>query len=313
MNPVITVIIPCYNSERFLRQTLDSVLQQTYTDWEIIAINDGSDDGTQDILAEYGERYPEQIRFYVTENRGVSAARNLGTTHARGIYLQYLDSDDLLLPESLGRKVAVLEETGADVAYCNWQRLHVDVEGEMVCRSIEDVSPDVEAAISAGFWCPPVCLLYSRKNHDNIGGWKTHLKTCEDSRYMMDMAFSRAKFVHIPEVLAQYREYPESFSKRDRTAFTKDHFLNLSEIEDHWREHGTLTKVRKRAILKAYFWEATYFYDVERDFFEKIYARIKRLEPHFVPPSTVKMRVMSFLLGYRQAEAIASWQRTIFK
>ncbi|RLB60286.1 MAG: glycosyl transferase family 2 [Deltaproteobacteria bacterium] len=313
MNPIISVIIPCYNSERFLRQTLDSVLQQTYTDWEIIAVNDGSTDGTQDLLDEYRERSPEQIRFYVTENQGVSAARDLGTTHARGKYLQYLDSDDLLLPDSLSRKVAVLEETGADVVYCNWQRLDVDVEGEKVCRSIEDVNPDLEAAILADFWCPPVCLLYRRSVYDQVGGWSSHLKTCEDSWFMMNAAFNQARFVHIPEVLAQYREYPESLSKRDRAAFTKDHFQHVSETEDRWREHDSLTEVRKQALLKAYFWEATYFYDVERDFFEKIYNRIKHLEPHFVPPSTVKMRVMSFLFGYRRAEAIASWQRAFLK
>ena len=96
----ISVIIPVYNVEKYLRRCLDSVLNQTFSDWQAICVNDGSPDASDKILAEYAARDP---RFVVVtkENGGLSDARNAGMEHATGEYIMYLDSDDFIHPQTM--------------------------------------------------------------------------------------------------------------------------------------------------------------------------------------------------------------------
>lgn len=111
----ISVIIPAYNSEMFLAQTLDCLLSQTLRDIQIIVVNDGSTDSTAEIIASYAEKNNNIVSVY-QQNSGVSAARNNGINHAEGKYTLFLDSDDLLSPDSLEQVYNKLEETGADMA-----------------------------------------------------------------------------------------------------------------------------------------------------------------------------------------------------
>src|SRR5262245_43774421 len=110
--PHVSVIIPYFNAQRWIGDTVRSVLAQEGLTREIILIDDGSSDNG---AKEVARVYPE-LRLVRTENQGPSRARNLGTTLARGRYLQYLDADDLLAPGKLGTQLAALENTGADVA-----------------------------------------------------------------------------------------------------------------------------------------------------------------------------------------------------
>ena len=124
---VVSIVIPCYNSARFLADTLESAFTQSYPHTEIIVIDDGSTDGTPELIRSYGDR----VRAEFGPNRGASAARNRGTELARGEFIQYLDSDDLLTPDAIARRVAALQRSGADVAYSDWERL-VEIEAERV-------------------------------------------------------------------------------------------------------------------------------------------------------------------------------------
>lgn len=110
---LVSIVVPCYNAERFLVETLDSAFAQTYPHTEIIVIDDGSTDGTAELIRSYGGR----VNAEFGPNRGASAARNRGTALARGEFIQYLDADDQLLSDAIERRVAALQETGADVAY----------------------------------------------------------------------------------------------------------------------------------------------------------------------------------------------------
>src|SRR6476660_3095578 len=110
---LVSVVVPCYNAERFLAETLQSAFIQTYPEIEVIVLDDGSTDGTADLIRSYGDR----VRAEFGPNRGASAARNRGTALALGEFIQYLDCDDLLTPDALERRVDVLKKSGADVAY----------------------------------------------------------------------------------------------------------------------------------------------------------------------------------------------------
>lgn len=96
----MSVIVPAFNAERYISETLDSVLAQTHRAYEILVIDDGSTDGTPKILNQYLER-TDRLRVLSQSNRGSAAARNLGVAHARGEWLAFLDSDDIWLPTKL--------------------------------------------------------------------------------------------------------------------------------------------------------------------------------------------------------------------
>lgn len=117
--PKISVILPVYNAEKYLGQTLDSLLSQTYRDFEVIAINDGSSDGSFGILSEYAAR-DSRIRVIDKENSGVSDARNVGIGEARGEYVAFIDADDIYAHEYLELMYRAAEDSDADVTVCDY-------------------------------------------------------------------------------------------------------------------------------------------------------------------------------------------------
>ena len=118
LQPKVSVIIPCYNSERFLRECLDSVVGQTLHDIEIICVDDGATDSTPDILCEYAEQ-DDRIRILTQENQYAGVARNNGMDVATGKYLSFLDSDDFFEPVMLEKMYDKCEEDVADICVCS--------------------------------------------------------------------------------------------------------------------------------------------------------------------------------------------------
>lgn len=115
--PRVSVVIPTYNAAAMVEEAIRSVLAQTYGDLEIIVIDDGSTDNTEEVMRRFGE----QVRYFKQENQGVSAARNFGIKQARGEYIAFLDSDDLWLPEKLAEEVPWLErDPQLGLVYCDW-------------------------------------------------------------------------------------------------------------------------------------------------------------------------------------------------
>lgn len=125
MEPLISVIIPVYKVENYLRRCVDSVLAQTYQNMEILLIDDGSPDECPKICEEYAVKDP-RIRVVHQENKGLSGARNTGIGQAKGAYLSFLDSDDIYSPyflESLYRAISAYD---ADISQCRWEYMHGD-------------------------------------------------------------------------------------------------------------------------------------------------------------------------------------------
>lgn len=117
--PKVSVIIPTYNRSRYVTQAIDSILTQTYKDYEIVVVDDGSTDNTREVL----EPYMDKIRYIYQENTGVSAARNLGIREAKGEWIAFLDSDDRWMPRKLERQMRLVNSNGVNVCFTNviWQ------------------------------------------------------------------------------------------------------------------------------------------------------------------------------------------------
>lgn len=118
--PLVSVIMPAYNAEKYIEKAIMSVVNQTYTNWELIVIDDGSKDSTSEIVEKLAKK-DKRITFYANErNMGVARTRNRGFDLAKGEYVALLDSDDIWLEEKLEKQIGVAQKTGVDIIYCSY-------------------------------------------------------------------------------------------------------------------------------------------------------------------------------------------------
>ena len=119
--PSVSVVMPAYNAEKYIEESITSVINQTYTNWELIVIDDGSKDNTAEIVKQFAEK-DKRITLYLNEkNMGVAKTRNRGFDMAKGEYIALLDSDDIWLPEKLEKQLKLAEETDAEIIYCSYE------------------------------------------------------------------------------------------------------------------------------------------------------------------------------------------------
>ncbi len=316
-DPLISVVIPCYNSEQFIGETVESALAQTFKNYEVILIDDGSTDKTPEILKSFERQ--ERIRVVYSRHRGASAARNEGTQFAKGEFFQYLDSDDLLPEEALAKRVQVITQSHADVVYSDWQRFKVSASGEMqkleiVTGTIEQIHSDPQIAVFTDFWAPPAALLYRRNIVEKIGGWNESLPVIQDARFLLDAALHGARFARCPGVGAYYRQHDSgSVSTGNPVLFLKDCMKNALQIEKWWSEHGGISDERHRALLKVLGYVARSSFEKAPPLFDETCEVLERLEPGYLPARPVALYFASKMLGYRRAERVALCYRKIKK
>ncbi len=167
----VSVIVPVYNVRRYLAQCLDSILDQTFTDFELLLIDDGSEDGSGTICDAYAAK-DGRVRTIHQENAGASAARNRGLDEARGQYVMFVDSDDYIDPDCLERALSDIRDSHADL-YISGLVVETFEEGRIVCEEIKaakgkrmygvkDFLNDMDIFYPNGCINPPVCKLYER-------------------------------------------------------------------------------------------------------------------------------------------------------
>jgi len=132
-NPTVSVIIPTFNRAHLIGKAIKSVLNQTYRDFEVIVVDDGSKDNTKEIIRSFTDKRIKYFKKY-KENRGISVARNIGIKMARGKYIALLDSDDEWLPEKLGKQVQLLQNKSSEVGVvCSWSYT-IDEKGNYISK-----------------------------------------------------------------------------------------------------------------------------------------------------------------------------------
>jgi FkbM family methyltransferase len=300
------VIIPCFNAREWIGEALRSVLDQGVADLEVIVVDDGSTDGSPDVVA---REFPD-VRLVRSDHQGPSAARNLGTMLCSGEFIQYLDADDLLGTGKLERQMCALVESGADVAYGDWSELAADnasKKARVVARRIEG---DPQIALFTDFWCPPAAYLFRRGIVERVGGWRRDLPVIQDARFVLDCALHGGQFVYCPGEAARYRVHATgSVSTRDPREFRRDCLRNALSVEQWWQAHGGVNRERKSALIKVYGGVARGSFDADRATFESACQALERLEPHYAPRRPRSLRLLARLGGYRRAEALASRYR----
>lgn len=115
----VSIIVPVYNVEKFIRKCLDSLVNQTLKDIEVIVVNDGSPDNSQKIIDEFVKKYPKKVKSFIKENGGQGTARNLGLKHAKGEYISFVDSDDYLSTDALEKMYNIAKKENSDIVICD--------------------------------------------------------------------------------------------------------------------------------------------------------------------------------------------------
>ena len=177
-DPLVSIIIPAYNYALFLPFAVDSALNQSYLNTEVVVVNDGSRDETHEVAQSYGER----IRYIHQENQGLSAARNSGIREANGEYLVFLDADDILKPNMVEQSLDTLRKLGSDFAVVAHLPEMIDREGVVIGKSWGFPKGDVEVTcldllIQNRF---PTIVLALKRVFNEVGGFDPDLKASED-------------------------------------------------------------------------------------------------------------------------------------
>lgn len=205
-NPLVSIIIPAYNARRFIGESIDSALNQTYSNCEILVIDDGSTDDTRAFLQ---HRYGDQIRYIYQENQGRGAARNYGLHLARGKYIQFLDADDLILPDKIRMQVMFLEaHPEYAAAYCHALFFFEDDPDHPSDHPRQEsyCSGDIlEREILEPFLLP-IMILVRRTWVDKVGGFDETLRSNEDWDLWLRIAHAGGLFAYmLGEPMALYR------------------------------------------------------------------------------------------------------------
>lgn len=239
--PTVSICIPTYNRKGYLRETLDSILAQTYKDYEIVIVDDGSTDGTVDMIKEL--RVP--IVYYWQENSGDAAARNKLIELAQGKYISFIDSDDLLLPDAIERMVEVLEAEAEDViAYGSYFR--IDQDGKLYGRSREKLyGGNITKYLFQAILVHSCGSMFPRKILEDSMAFNTSLKVCSDYDLWLVLSM-KYRFIALPEPTFKRRRHLGNLS----SGSFENCLTELQVLERFYYEKGGDKVVPKRLAMR---------------------------------------------------------------
>jgi len=191
MPPKVSICIPTYNRKDYLKEALESVFAQTYKDYEVVIVDDGSTDGTEEMIKNAGY----DVRYYWVNHKGQSAARNKLIELAQGRYITFLDSDDLLFPDIVERLVDIIDSYGPNVfAYGSY--IGIDEKGNDVRKKRLKLPSGNIVTELFEFICVPSCgTLCAKKIYEEAGGFDTSLRRC--AMYKLQLQLS-LKYDFVP-------------------------------------------------------------------------------------------------------------------
>jgi glycosyltransferase involved in cell wall biosynthesis len=318
MSKLVSIIIPCFNAQRWLAEAIESCLRQTYPQREIIIIDDGSTDGSVEILKRYKAAYPNIITWQTGRNRGGSHARNRGIALAQGDYIQFLDADDYILPEKIDKQVNCLEQTRADVVYGDWVYKHHPPNESSFLSQIKVCGPKtdfLESLLSNDRWSPPAALLFTRSAVHGSGGWDESLKAAQDRDFFISVAMNGAKFVYQVGCDSVYREYGRvTVSTSCKRRWFDSHCYVMEKAERRLAAEGRLTLRYRKALAQAYFdmgreYVYSHYPQLEDEKYRRFLIALNKalsLHPGFkAGDRTLLFNLIQSVLGCRSAEMMS--------
>jgi len=233
-NNLISIIVPCYNQGQFLDETLLSVFNQTYANWECIIVNDGSKDNTKEI-AENWIKKDSRYKYFDKENGGLSSARNLGLENVKGDFIQFLDSDDCIEKTKFEKSLNELKSsknTDVKVVVSNFRMFtdNINNTSEPYCNLNAEVLSFENLLYNwdESFTIPIHCALFDSSLFNKFR-FPEHLKSKEDWVMWVSLFHNNCKGIFINETLAFYRINSASMTK------TKDMLPDFIKAYEHFK------------------------------------------------------------------------------
>ncbi|WP_245681272.1 glycosyltransferase family 2 protein [Arcticibacter eurypsychrophilus] len=292
---MISVIMPCYNCQSFVSRAIESVLKQTYTDWELILVNNNSADQTQSVLDGYCALYPDKIYTYIEMKPGAPAARNKGLKYAKGEWIQFMDSDDELYSDKIEKQVEIAENTSCDIVSGAYY-LNKLVDGKVIntlkvprnANIYESLISSKLGITSANLWRKEAVLA--------VGGWDESLTSSQeyDMLFRMIVAHAVIGFDMHPRTIVYSLEnsVSNSLNKQRLIRILENRVSLRLRIKQHLSNEGLLT------IQLAQFWDL-YLYDhlIKRKLLvpEYVFRRLNELAIRVPLKVVIKQKARFFL------------------
>ena len=233
MFPTISVIIPAYNAEKYITEAIDSVLNQSYKNLQLIVVNDGSTDRTLEIINKYSDN---RMKIISIQNGGVSKARNIGLDNAIGEYIVFLDADDKYLLNAFQKMIEYCLASNADI--CAFQ-----TTTSPKCRkSIESYEGTEMLQLSGKNNYNTIYIngkIY-RKEFINNTRFNVSMRVCEDSLFLFELAIKRPKLVIYSDIVYFYRISDDSLSRP-------------KSLNDNWKNILTVSEIKSRVLAETNF------------------------------------------------------------
>ncbi len=244
---MISIIIPAYNAEKYITETINSVINQTYTDWELIIINDGSIDNTAEIVKQFCAN-DNRIKYYYQNNSGVSAARNNGLKRANGEYIVFLDSDDVWLKEFLEKTVSFLDKN-KNIGVVNTNVKFIDKDSNKLDIIYTGINSDNILNMlffkTSNKTTGPSGTVCRTQLVKQIKGFDTNLSNVADKMFYLDIA-KITTIVNINDILWLYRYYKESMHKNINNIINDyESYIKQIELKKHISDNKEMLMFKK--------------------------------------------------------------------
>ncbi|HKY41605.1 MAG TPA: glycosyltransferase family A protein [Pyrinomonadaceae bacterium] len=251
MQPLVSVIMPAYNAEKYIADSIQSVLDQTYSNWELVVVDDGSTDKTADITKQFLAR-DSRIKYVFQENGRLGKARNTGVENSTGSLIAFLDSDDLWLPEKLQRQVQALVEEGADIVYSNGFIFYDPgpasgpTEFSVVSGRVEGSKMFDSLLLENNI--PVLSVLLRSEVFQNVGPFEESLPYhgCEDYDLWLKVAARGAVFYGMTDKLVRYRRHNLAMTHKQSKVLKP-----MLRVINRHIDAGGLTENQKRTRLRS--------------------------------------------------------------
>jgi teichuronic acid biosynthesis glycosyltransferase TuaG len=225
--PLVSIVVPCYNAEAFIGATLESVLAQTFSDWECVVIDDASSDGSAAVIARYAGADSRIRPVFQAVNGGAAKARNAGLAAVHGTYLAFLDADDSWLPEKLAKQVAFIRETGAALTHTSYR--FVDEEGAVLPGGV-NASDRVD--LRSYMHNTEIGMSTSLLDRAQVGEFSFRdIRLCQDTHLWLVLLRRGLVSRGLPEPLVHYRVRRGQISG-SKVAMAKQVYALYREIEE---------------------------------------------------------------------------------
>ncbi|MEO0839022.1 MAG: glycosyltransferase [Cyanobacteria bacterium J06643_5] len=238
---LVSIVITSYNKAIYLKQAVESVFAQSYSNIECIIVDDGSTDNTEEIVQELIAKYP-QIKYFFKQNGGISSARNFGNSKATGEWVQFLDADDWIHEDKIKSQLECLQDfTDKEVfTYSDYQRVYVDKDNQIIKRISHNIAHlSQEELINRLLICPdfladsPFPLLQQamlfKKTIFEKYQFNENLKACEDRELMIDLLINHnISYVYTPMIAAYYRKHAANLT--DNGLLMRESYIRYFEI-----------------------------------------------------------------------------------